>query len=195
MVKGEGGWATFVNDEYGFSFPVFIGDLSSNEKSGLDDLRFVRVAMPRYSDRQPVYNSATLTTSSGKSFQLEIAEDIDAIAHKTLHDRLLREMGKAILRLAVKKGIEAAATKKNDALGMLVSLANAVTEKADTRNWQTLPDEVGYIRVPLHNGKNHLTLHLSPAVGNPTETFDVVGQSGETRFITYHTLESTQPQP
>jgi hypothetical protein len=95
----------------------------------------------------------------------------------------------------VKKGLEAAASKKNDALGMLVSLANAVTEKADTRNWQTLPYEVGYIRVPLHNGDNHLTLQLSPAIGNPTETFDVDGQSGETRFITYHTLESLPPKP
>jgi hypothetical protein len=193
MVKGEGGWATFVNDEYGLSFPVFIGDLSSNEKSSLDDLRFIRVAMPRYSDRQPVYNEATLTTASGKSYPLEMAEDIDAIAHKTLHDRLLREMGEAILRLAVKKGIEAATTQKNDALGMLVSLANAVTEKADTRNWQTLPYEVGYTRVPLHNGENHLTLHFTP--GNQAQTFNVNGQSGETRFITYHTLESSPPQP
>lgn len=195
MVKGEGGWANFVNDQYGLSFPVYIGDLTSSKKSELDDLRIIRVAMPRYSDRRPVYNSATLTTASGKTYQLELAENIDAIAHKTLHDRLLREMGKAILRLAVKKGIEAAASKKNDALGMLVSLANAVTEKADTRNWQTLPYEVGYIRVPLHNGQNHLTLHLSPAVGKPTETFDVDGQSGKTRFITYHTLESSPPQP
>lgn len=149
--------------------------------------------MPRYSDRQPVYNEATLTTASGKSYPLEIAEDIDAITHKTLHDRLLREMGKAILRLAAKKSVEAVATKKNDALGMLVSLANAVTEKADTRNWQTLPYEVGYIRIPLKTGSNNLTLHLAP--GNQTQTFNVNGQSGETRFITYHTLESFPPKP
>ncbi|GET33870.1 hypothetical protein PbJCM13498_27330 [Prolixibacter bellariivorans] len=193
LVKGEGGWGTFVNDEYGLSFPVYLGGLSSNEKSGLNDLRFIRVAMPRYSDRQPVYNEATLTTASGKSYPLEIAEDIDAITHKTLHDRLLREMGKAILRLAAKKSVEAVATKKNDALGMLVSLANAVTEKADTRNWQTLPYEVGYIRIPLKTGSNNLTLHLAP--GNQTQTFNVNGQSGETRFITYHTLESFPPKP
>jgi hypothetical protein len=149
--------------------------------------------MPRYSDRQPVYNEATLTTASGKSYPLEIAEDIDAIAHKTLHDRLLREMGKAILRLAVKKSIEAAATEKNDALGMLVSLANAVTEKADTRNWQTLPYEVGYTRIPLQNSDNQLILHLTP--GNQSQTFNVNGQSGETRFITYHTLESFPLKP
>jgi len=37
-------------------------------------------------------------------------------------------------------------------------MINTVTEKADTRNWQSLPAFISYVRIPLAAGENTITL-------------------------------------
>ena len=90
-----------------------------------------------------------------------IAEDINQIAFKTLRDRMVRELSNSLLRVAVKQGIKQAASKQNEWLGFAVGIANALTEKADTRNWQTLPYMISYTRVPLGEGASSLGLRFS----------------------------------
>jgi hypothetical protein len=43
--------------------------------------------------------------------------------------------------------------KENDALGSTLSVINAMSEQADTRNWQTLPNTINYtiINLPVGN--------------------------------------------
>ncbi len=43
--------------------------------------------------------------------------------------------------------------------GFLVNVANTVTEKADTRNWQSLPAFISYVRIPLAAGENTITIN------------------------------------
>lgn len=45
-----------------------------------------------------------------------------------------------------------------EAAGFVMSLVNKATEKADTRNWQSLPAFISYVRIPLHAGENEITL-------------------------------------
>ena len=40
------------------------------------------------------------------------------------------------------------------AVGFVFNMINSGTEKADTRNWQSLPAFVHYVRIPLHAGEN-----------------------------------------
>ncbi len=42
--------------------------------------------------------------------------------------------------------------------GFLVNVANTITEKADTRNWQSLPAFINYVRLPLVRGENTITI-------------------------------------
>ena len=42
-----------------------------------------------------------------------------------------------------------------------MNVFNTVTEKADTRNWQSLPAFVSYVRVPLHEGNNTITVNYN----------------------------------
>src|SRR5690606_8640301 len=121
------------------------------------DLSVVRVAIPRYISRYPLFNKAKLV-SNGQEFPLEKAEDINQIAISTLEDRMARELAVSIGRLAVKQAAAAAARSQNEDIGSLVSLAGALSEKADTRNWQTLPFEISYQRLPLDTGKNDIRL-------------------------------------
>jgi uncharacterized protein len=42
--------------------------------------------------------------------------------------------------------------------GLAMNIFNAVNEKADTRNWQSLPAFVHYVRIPLHEGENTISV-------------------------------------
>ncbi len=158
--KGEGGIIIFQNEEMGLSFPFFFGTgYSSNDQNSIANLRVLRVVFPKYVERPPAYLNASLTYRNNR-YPLEITEDINQIAFKTLQDRMLREFSNSLLRLAVKQSIQYVATKENDWLGFAVGIANAMTEKADTRNWQTLPYSISYVRIPLSAQENEAELKL-----------------------------------
>jgi len=189
--KGSGGAMMFVNEEMGLSFPFMVS--SSNDKSKLSDLKFVRVAFPKYTERKPVFSGAYLKIGSGKH-ELELAENINAIAFSTLEDRMLRELGSSLLRLALKQIAEEQVRKEDKGLGMLVSAVNAMTEKADTRNWQTLPYSISYTRIPLNEGTHKAAINVKePGQINELNNFDFTITKNRTTFFLYHNLESYAP--
>ncbi len=187
--KGEGGAIVFHNAEYGLTFPFFWSSgYSEREKNSLADLKVVRVAFPQYVERPSFYTGGTVRYDNS-DYPFELAEDINQIAFKTLYDRMIREMATSLLRLAVKQGVEYAASRQNDWLGLAVGLVNAFTEKADTRNWQTLPNTVSYIRIPLKSAENTLKLHFtSPKGASSTEPITVEGKKKYTQFRVFSTL-------
>ena len=189
-VPGNEGFVMLVNEELGLSFPVYVGNKSQKEKSAFSQLRFVRVAFPKYVERKPVFTGADIKVD-GKKYQLEIAEDINEIAFKTLHDRMVREMANSIARLATKKALELLANQEDQNLGAVIGIANALTEKADTRNWQTLPYSISYARVPLQEGENTVKLDQNAPGGmKKSEDFTFTAQPGKTYFHYYHSLET-----
>ena len=86
--------------------------------------------------------------------------------------------------------VEAVARNENEYLGALVSLANAVTEKADTRNWQSLPHSISYSRISLPEGIHKVTLETQGTSTKSTD-FDFIIKKGETTFFAYQNLESS----
>jgi uncharacterized protein len=184
-----GGWVVFANEELGLSFPIYIGNMGGQEKEGFSQLRMMRVAFPKYVERQPLFTNASLSLE-GQSWPLEEAQNINDIAFKTLHDRMVREIASSILRLATKKALEAIADKQNQNLGALLSIANAFTEKADTRNWQTLPYSISYTRIPLKEGDNKVSLNVSGRNGaNRSYSFDFPAKRGHTYFHSFQNIE------
>jgi hypothetical protein len=189
--KGQGGAVMFVNDEMGLSFPFIVP--SSNDRSKLSDLKFIRVAFPKYVERKPVYRSAYLKIGSVK-YELTMAENVNAIAFTTLEDRMLRELGSSLLRLALKQIAEQQVRKESQGLGMLVSAVNAATEKADTRNWQTLPYSISYARIPLSEGEHRALLNTKEQGQiNELTDFDFNISKDKPTFLLFHNLESFAP--
>lgn len=201
------GFVTFVNEDYNFSFPFQVSD--AQQRNSLVGLRLFRVAFPKYQVRQPVYNEAKLYVG-GESVPMELAEDVNKIALKTLEERMAVELGKGLLRAALKKTVEMSIresgqsskseSEKSDeekrqevitgGLSMLVGLVNAVTEKADTRNWQTIPFGIYYSRVPLQAGHNDVTLKVRGEGGQADmHTFEFDVSERETVFHAFHSLE------
>lgn len=190
IVKGQGGVVTFVNEELGLSFP-FVLPAAGQGSGGLGDLKFIRVAFPKYLERKIYYRSGDLTVNQ-KTVNLELGENINEIAFKTLEDRRARELANSLLRLAIKQAVEAQASSQNQNVGALLSVVNAVSEKADTRNWQTLPYSISYARVSLVEGSNQVKLKMySPQKSrNMEQDFDFSVKQGETIFHIFNSLES-----
>ena len=190
VVKGSGGSVSFVNEEYGLDFPFL--DNSADAEGNLNDLRVFRVAFPKYVAREPLYASAILVAGN-KSSRLELAEDLNQIAMKSLDARMHLEMGKSLLRAALKKASEKAVRNENETLGTLLGMVNAATEKADTRNWQTIPHSIYYTRVSLEEGEQDVKLKTK-AKGENAEYSQVLDfkffiENNQTEFFTFYSLE------
>lgn len=197
LVKGDDGSLFFTNVGGTIIIPFSNGYGSDFNVNSVQSLR---ATFPKYVSRPPFYSSATLT--DGKTtVGFEKAEDINELAYKTLQQRFLKEMGKTLSRLAVKKSAEyvlresSKGTGKNgkdnsllEGLGFGVQLYSLLSEKSDTRNWQSLPASISYTRIPLQNGKNTITLNLKASNGTEeTKTIEVTG-TGRLQFYNYSTL-------
>ncbi len=191
LVRGVGGQMNFVNEQAGLSFPL---PASEDASGDLGDVRVVRVAFPKYVERPRVYTTARLVAGSQR-VEVERAQDINAIAFQALDDRMLREMGGALLRLAIRQLAEQRIRKEDESLGALFGLVGALTEQADTRNWQTLPHSIHYARVRLPAGVNSIQLEAMMPGGNVARTvhMEVNIRQGQTTFINFHTLDARPP--
>jgi hypothetical protein len=129
---------------------------------------------------------------NGKDYKLEVVEDINKVAFHTLKQRMLEEFSKGLLRAAMKKATEHSIRKEDDRLGAVIGIVNALTEKADTRNWQTLPHSIYYSRVPLKEGSNEVTFTLK-SKGPRSIDYNFVYRAikGQTLFHTFSSLETT----
>jgi len=204
MVPGDAGFVTYTNEEYGLTFPFYIGDRSPEQQAQLRDLSILRIAFPKYVERRPVFQAAYLEVD-GRKVNLELAEDVNQIAFKTLDDRMLREFGNALIRVATKKALELAvreATKNEsdenkvdigDIAPAAITILNAVTEKADTRNWQTLPHSIYYTRLRLPAGMHNISLATSGGQHAEETKLDIEIRENRTTFYVYQSLESYLP--
>ncbi len=188
IVRGSGGTLQFVNEEYGFVFPV---PASERESGDLGDLRVVRVAFPKYVERKPLYATARIKTA-GETHSLYLGQNLNAVAFQSLNDRMLREMGTAILRLAIRQAAEQRIRKEDETIGAIFGLLGAIAEQADTRNWQTLPHSIHYTRMELPAGKNDLKLELILPNGNTARTLPLSKeiQPSQTNFMNFHTPDT-----
>jgi hypothetical protein len=181
----------FTNDMLGMAFPFPLE--SKDDKSQLANLEVFRVAFPRYVER-PVYFSRSYIECGEQTYPLELSEDINKVAFISLQQRMLQEFSKGLLRAALKKATEHSIRKDDERLGALIGLMNAITEQADTRNWQTLPHAIYYARVPLKEGSNQIRFNQESVDQKPPVTypFTYTAQKGQTLFHTFSSLESLQ---
>ncbi len=193
IVSRQGDWVTFTNPDLGFSFPFNLTGYSDKDRASLGRLDIFRVAFPKYVERLPYFSSASLETPDS-AINLQLVEDVNKIAFKALQERMNLELSKALIRVAFKKVSEAELKKEDRTLGSVLGVINALTEKADTRNWQTLPHSIYYCRVPLKEGETTLTLKLTAQQGKQVDhQFTYQIKKGETLFHTFSSLESGYP--
>lgn len=180
----------FTNESLGITFPFRLED--KDQKSDLGRLELFRVAFPRYDERPEYYRRAVVTMDT-LSIPLELSEDISKIAFHSLRERMVLEFSKGLLRAALKKATELSIKKEDEGLAALIGVVNALTEKADTRNWQTLPHSIYYARIPLKEGQNDLTFSIAAGRDAADYKFSYKATRGQTLFHTFSSLETSEP--
>ncbi|RYJ42729.1 COG3014 family protein [Flavobacterium beibuense] len=160
------------------------------------------IAIPKYRQRYSYYTRAAVEVGN-EDLTFELAQDFYPIAKQCLKDRMLRETIDLVARFATKKAASAglgALGKElfGDTAGDLMKLggdiAGAATEKADTRNWQTLPATISYIRVPLQEGENKFLIKKQGPQGIDTDTLYIPYKKG-LQIVNYFDLGRTQLLP
>ncbi|WP_240768755.1 hypothetical protein [Olivibacter sp. XZL3] len=199
LVEGSSGDFVFTNAAGTILIPID-RDVYDHNKTRLNDVHSVHIAYPTYISKPAYFSDAVVKMDSG-DFYFEKAEDINALALETLKQRFGKERGKTLTRLAIKKGAEyalkesAKGSGKNgkdnavlEGLGFGVQLYSLLSEKADTRNWQSLPNQILYTRVPLVLGENKLTLQFSASDGSTRSDTLTLKGDGSLQFLSYPTL-------
>jgi hypothetical protein len=132
--------------------------------------RVVRVALPRLIPQktQVSVDTVSLIPDNGArvTVNTELVHNVTALAEKALSERMAGITAKALARAATKFAFAEGATRgaqhavgKDAApwVGLLVGLLTkglaVASEEADTRSWQTLPDEIHLARVWVPPGR------------------------------------------
>lgn len=139
------------------------------------DIGLIRMASAFYRARPARTNSASLSHNKKTAKTFQLIEDVTGIAFQIERDNYLKELGKNLLRLTLKKISEMAVAEKNEYAGLALGIANVATEKADTRNWQSLPSQISYLRIPLEKGTN--TIDITTNTGEKF-SFVIEGRGG-----------------
>ncbi|MFH1567888.1 MAG: hypothetical protein ABIL09_07785, partial [Gemmatimonadota bacterium] len=151
---------------------------------------WLRVALPVY---EPVRSAVTaVRVSAGTdTARAVLAEDLDAIAARTLQEKedtiLLRTVARGIAKYAATK----AAEKKSDFLGVLVNLLGAGTEAADTRGWLSLPKAIWLGRLNLPPGTTDVVVEFLDGAGRVVDVQRFGGVEmapGRTVFLSYRSF-------
>ena len=199
LLKGAGGVIRFQDEGNNFDIPV---QASGGQVNSLGDLKTLRVAMPKYKERYPLYTQATLFYGNN-AYPLQKVEDITQVSKKVLRGKLVADLSKTLLRLAVKKAAEIAAreaaqaaSKDNNSnageiAGTVVGLTNTITERADLRNWSSLPHSIYYSRLPMEEGQQEVILQTQ-TVNGQTAVFPVNVNITQNKlsFVSFHTLDT-----
>lgn len=186
IIHTSNGWVSFVNKDFGMTFPFYIGD---NDLSGIT---WIKVVFPKYVERPMFYSSATVTYNN-KTKDLSLVQDINAISFKSLEERMLMEFSKSLLRVALKQAAAAQIKKDNEGLGIALSWLASATESADTRNWQTLPHSIFYTRLFIDSKEdNEMTLNLTNVNGQVDKyKFKVKSKHKGTVIFPINTMATT----
>jgi hypothetical protein len=147
----------------------------------------VRVAFPVYSHEPKPAKKARLKIS-GKVLDLEVVENIDRLARQALEEEMPIIMTRAIARAVVKYRSQSSAQDQNALAGFLLTVTNLATERADTRSWTTLPQEIQMARVLVPVGQHNVSIEIVNAAGRVVDVIEagVDIWPGQHSFLTHH---------
>lgn len=153
------------------------------------DDRVFNISLPAISSR-PRRSVAAGAEIAGNREQFFLVQDMNALARQNLLDHAGRDVLRAAARTLVKAGVselgeqiaeEASGDSRvGDAVGLVLSILGAVTDRADLRAWLTMPAQihVARVRVPEGTWPVNITVNGRASTHSPVR----VGP-GETVFV------------
>jgi hypothetical protein len=154
---------------------------------------YIKISFPKYKDiKNRIYSFDV--NCDNRNVQSTLVQDIGGIAKKVLDDKIGKVYAKTLARAAVKyvigKSVSSKiAEKSGNTLGALsqigFNLYNSLSEKADMRAWNTLPDTILMARCYLPKGNNKLTINYLSKTGQilDIQTIEVNIREGKKNFV------------
>ncbi len=145
-------------------------------------------AVPSYVERpQPVGGLEISVAGGDKGVRTVVVEDVGRVAKENLDDRLAWLIAKSTVRALLKRELTRKLQKEAGALGWVAGgVFTLVTEHADLRAWETLPDTWQAARVFLPPGSHELHLRAEGGESQVLGTFEL--EKGETMFVIARTV-------
>lgn len=159
------------------AIPIFSTEVQQN----------LRVAFPVYNHPKQNLFTAEININQQR-YSMETVEDVDALARYSLAQAMPGIMARATARAVVKYNTQHTAQENGSIAGLLMTITNLVTERADTRSWTTLPQEIQLKRILLPVGEHQLQIQMLSAVGQVVDIIDekVVVKPGQPSFVIKH---------
>ncbi|MDR2772841.1 MAG: hypothetical protein LBB93_05175 [Elusimicrobiota bacterium] len=155
---------------------------------------YISVAFPAYQSIPHSIYSFSVRGDSGLLGRSYEAQDLGTIAEKVLNDRIALIYAKTIARAAIKYAAGKAASnyakeQHGDGIGLLAELStklySSLSERADTRGWHTLPENILMSRFYLPAGENKITVDLIGSNGTVLRSREITVnvKEGKKNFI------------
>ncbi|RKU32169.1 hypothetical protein C6499_03725 [Candidatus Poribacteria bacterium] len=145
----------------------FVPTLIKREGMAYEEVKLeylLRVAIPTIDSHRPRFSGIRVAVGENQGRGV-LVEDVESIAIETFNAQRPMILLRTLVRAVGKYLLTRQANKKHEALGLLTNLAGVLTEQADTRSWQTLPNQIFMVRMPLPAGTHTLNLSFLNANG------------------------------
>lgn len=157
----------------------------------IPDVGIIPLAFPKYETVPNAIRYGALYDSRGRLYgRTFVLTDLEATAIRSLNDRMPALALKQVLRSAMKGAVVKTARDGGGwAAELAANLYSVITEQADLRCWQTLPQNLQVARIPLPAGRHELVLALYGETGGRVREreFTVDVRPGETVFVSART--------
>jgi hypothetical protein len=159
------------------AIPIFSAEVESN----------LRVAFPVYNQATKALYAPRIKVNK-KQYLMDKVEDVDALARYSLKKDMPGIMARATARAVIKYNTQHDASEKNAIAGLFMTVANLVTERADTRSWTTLPQEIRLQRILLPVGEHLIQIQMLNAAGRAVDVMNetVIVKAKQSSFVVKH---------
>ncbi len=158
--------------------------------------QMTKLSLADYEDRAPE-KSLSMVMAKGKGLNVNVpmyvVEPIGRIAKEMMRQRMAWLTTKGVVRAAGKLAVEYAAQQEirrrygdwqADLFSIIGSIYNMFSEEADTRSWQTLPNDIRIAKIKLSPGDWELFIDGQTSLGN------IHLKSGEKKIIVVPVTQS-----
>ncbi len=159
------------------AIPVFSTEVQQN----------LRVAFPVYREGKKRLFVPGIKVN-GRHYSMETVEDVDMLARYSLQRAMPGIMARATARAVVKYNTQHSAGESSSLAGLLMTVTNLMTERADTRSWSTLPQEIQLQRILLPVGEYQLIIQMLNTAGRVVDVIEekVMIKPKQTSFVIKH---------
>lgn len=149
------------------------------------------IALPVFGAARPALRTLAASAGSERATAKPVL-DVSALQKAAFEDRLLgiyaKTIARALVKYAAAEKLEDEAKEDDDeeggeVVGVLANIVNALTERADTRAWLSLPHRIWMARLRLPPGTHEVKIHIDAAHEVSLGTIELA--PGQRRFLSH----------